>query len=99
MLTDKATCCLREPTLVGSYPPNAFGLFDMLGNAAEFTADCFYYDFSRFNDFRTTRESDPQTCYPVTRGGHVFSKPDELTLYYREHGGHRRSGFRVALDL
>ena len=31
----------REPTLVGSYGPNAFGLYDIGTNASEWTEDCW----------------------------------------------------------
>ncbi len=30
-----------RPSEVGSFAANAFGLFDMLGNAAEWVADCY----------------------------------------------------------
>jgi len=44
---DKANClgCTSDPVKkaidVGSFPPNAFGIYDMAGNAAEWVEDCW----------------------------------------------------------
>lgn len=56
---------------VGSFPPNAFGLFDMLGNVAEWTQDVFYknYLFAP-NDGRAWLNDAPGAAYSrVVRGG------------------------------
>ena len=44
---------------VGAYEPNAFGLHDMLGNASEWTADCWHDDY----------EGAPRDGSAWTRGG------------------------------
>ena len=44
---------------VGAYEPNAFGLHDMLGNASEWTADCYHDDY----------EGAPRDGSAWTRGG------------------------------
>jgi len=71
---DQATFGLGEqeaPTPVGSYQPNAFGLFDMHGNVAEWTND--YYLESYYTKFLpgvATNPTGPKvTGLRIVRGG------------------------------
>lgn len=93
---------LRRPTDVGSYAPNAFGLHDMHGNVAEWTADCFSNSYEghptdgtaipgRANCSRSVRGGDyskvPSYVRSAKRDGEPASRRDE------------RIGFRVAKTL
>ncbi|OJT01017.1 formylglycine-generating enzyme family protein [Marinobacter nauticus] len=46
----------RRP--VGSYPPNPLGLYDMTGNAAEWTQDWFQEDYYRYAPYDNPRGPD-----------------------------------------
>jgi formylglycine-generating enzyme required for sulfatase activity len=68
-----------QPRVGGQKEPNAFGLYDMHGNAAEWTADLYEEDFYA----RSPKESpfnDPgEELYPhVVRGGSWDDEPAEL---------------------
>jgi len=88
------------PTKVGSYPPNGFGLFDMVGNVNEWVAD-----FYKRTYYSVTREANPRGPesgpYRVIRGA-SWSETDEriLAVHYRNYTdpGHRSNviGFRCA---
>jgi formylglycine-generating enzyme required for sulfatase activity len=41
---------LRTTSPVGHYAPNAFGLYDMAGNAWQFTADCYHNSYTAAPD-------------------------------------------------
>jgi formylglycine-generating enzyme required for sulfatase activity len=76
---------------VGSYQPNLFGLYDMIGNVWEWTADCI-----------TDQKQWPEGAfYPpcIARGGSWESSPDALTNQAQEKflsATHREHlGFRV----
>ncbi len=60
---------------VGSFTPNAFGLYDMHGNVWEWVQDCFRwtYDTGRTDG----RAVDPRVCRPlrVMRGGSWGNEP------------------------
>ena len=59
---------LERPAVVGSYPPNAFGLYDMDGNVAEFCNDGYdggYYEDCPIDD----PPGSSDRWYVVERGG------------------------------
>jgi formylglycine-generating enzyme required for sulfatase activity len=93
---------LGRTTSVGSYRPNAFGLYDMHGNVAEWCHDSFdrgYYARSPKKDPRGPRASR----WVVSRGGWWGRFADNCRSAFRG-GGHRwdrksgfwGTGFRVA---
>ena len=75
------------PEAVNAYPPNAFGLYQMNGNAWELTSDC----------------ADAQCTAHLARGGSFQSVPGELRAANRfaVADGRRRDdmGLRVVRDL
>jgi sulfatase modifying factor 1 len=71
---------LRTTTQVGSYAPNAWGLYDMPGNVWEWCSDCFY----QYPGGSVTDPQAPQTPWGrVVRGGSWY-----------DYGEHCRSAER-----
>jgi uncharacterized caspase-like protein len=87
---------------VGSYAANAFGLFDLLGNAWEWTEDCFYDDYVAALSDGSAR-SAAFCANRAVRGGSWFSYGDSLRPAVRAGAGasarHDDIGFRVARPL
>jgi formylglycine-generating enzyme required for sulfatase activity len=68
----------RETTIeVGSFPPNAFGLYDMHGNVWEWCADSWHDSYTNAPaDGRVWEmESDRENNFRVARGGSWFNLP------------------------
>ncbi|MEL7454012.1 MAG: formylglycine-generating enzyme family protein, partial [Pseudomonadota bacterium] len=93
---------LRMPVAVGSYPANGFGLYDMLGNIAEWTADCYTRTYAGLpRDGKAIPGRDQ--CSQPTRGGDYEKVPSYVRSATRrpQPSGSRNDtvGFRVARDL
>jgi len=90
---------------VGLYAPNAWDLYDMHGNVAEWCWD--WYDFRPNRAQPNPALSDGDYAYRVIRGGSWFNFPNDLRSAYRQEswggGGYGympdkkdyRVGFRV----
>jgi formylglycine-generating enzyme required for sulfatase activity len=87
---------------VGSFPANAFGIHDMLGNVFEWTGDCYV---SSYDGARTDGSAAPEAidCPRVLRGGSWANSESYLRAARRGRNSHGyRSGFlgfRVARKL
>ncbi len=83
---------------VGSFRANGFGLFDMLGNVTEWTADCWTPHHGGVPQIE-----NGSCALRVRKGGSWYFGPSVATPSYRFgarpiHKGYD-IGFRVALDL
>jgi formylglycine-generating enzyme required for sulfatase activity len=66
----------------GKYPPNAYGLFDMSGNMAEWTADWFEREY--YKQSPTENPKGPETGqYKIIRGGAWSDPASRLTTFFR----------------
>jgi formylglycine-generating enzyme required for sulfatase activity len=89
----------KQPTDVGSFPPNAFGLYDMHGNVWEWCSDRCH---ENYNGAPTDGSSwETTNNYRVMRGGDWgslagFCRSDYRCLF-SEDGRRGYGGFRVAV--
>ena len=87
---------------VGKFPPNAFGLHDMLGNVWEWVEDCWNEGYAGAPDVAVSRVTG--SCNErVFRGGSWNSSPVTVRSAYRDRDSkderHDNLGFRVARAL
>ncbi len=93
-----------DTTAVMSYPPNAFGLYDMAGNIYEWCQDWYaynYYDASALEP--DNPHGPPQGVYRVLRGGCWKSLKEDLRCSHRHRNNpgavNGTYGFRCAADV
>ena len=91
----------KQTAPVGSFPANAFGLYDMVGNVWEWTEDCWNETYRG-----APADGSPWTgdcSRRVVRGGSWGRDPDFLRSAYRDRSlAVNRAyslGFRVARTL
>jgi len=87
-------------TAVGSYRPNAWGLYDMHGNAAEWTRTTYAAYPYRNDDGRETTSAQGRK---VVRGGSFFDRPERCRSGFRQsYPAWQRVfnvGFRVVCEI
>jgi formylglycine-generating enzyme required for sulfatase activity len=95
-------CNHHGTVAVGSYPPNAFGLYDMAGNVWEWTEDCWNESYAGAPDDGSAWTSG-DCGERVLRGGSWYFNDFDLRSAYRDRisTGNRDNdvGFRVARTL
>ena len=88
---------------VGSYNPNAFGLYDMAGNVHEWVEDCWHDNYSGAPRDGAARISGGDCARRVSRSGSWNGRVERLRSASRgsDYAGDRNStyGFRVARRL
>ena len=92
----------KKTAVVGSYLPNAFGLYDVHGNVWEWVQDCWNDHYRRApRDGRARLEGD--CSMRVLRGGAFGYEPESLRAAFRTPLSTRQRsndiGFRVARTL
>ncbi|MBP9841817.1 MAG: SUMF1/EgtB/PvdO family nonheme iron enzyme [Simkaniaceae bacterium] len=93
-----------DTTPVMSYPPNGYGLYDMVGNVYQWCQDWYNYDYYEVS---TQEPHDPmgpmQGVYRVLRGGCWKSLEEDLRCAHRHRNNpataNRTYGFRCATDV
>ncbi|MEM9087723.1 MAG: SUMF1/EgtB/PvdO family nonheme iron enzyme [Cyanobacteria bacterium P01_F01_bin.53] len=89
---------------VGSFPANAFGLYDMHGNVWEWCEDPWHPDYKDAPTDGSARLTDDEVASRVFRGGAWKNNPVSCRSAHREYGHpiegrDRNVGFRVSCRL
>ncbi|MDJ0944082.1 MAG: SUMF1/EgtB/PvdO family nonheme iron enzyme [Kiloniellales bacterium] len=92
----------KQPSPVGRFQPNPFGLHDMNGGVAEWTADCWFDSYQ--GAAADSKPRDKQDCLQrVLRGGSWKQEASYLASharhFYDAQVPYSSNGLRVALTL
>ncbi|AFY94919.1 hypothetical protein Cha6605_3956 [Chamaesiphon minutus PCC 6605] len=74
----------KETTDVGSFPPNAFGLYDMHGNVCEWCLDTWHENYMRAPMNGSAWIENNKTFFYVLRGGSFLDKSDRCNSAFRD---------------
>jgi formylglycine-generating enzyme required for sulfatase activity len=96
--TNTLSSCIGHPVSAGSYPAgqSPYGLLDMTGNAAEWVADTFDFDYYTYAPDHNPQGPDIVMDHGM-RGG-SFATPDNLAaVYFRDSSHSARPNPRVGV--
>lgn len=93
----------QQTTDVGSFVPNAFGLYDLHGNVREWCADVWHENYHDApNNGKAWTKGGKSECR-IMRGGSWANKPSHCRSAHRSgypaESFNRAIGFRVAMNL
>lgn len=93
-----------DTTPVLSYPPNGYGLYDMVGNVYEWCEDWYGYDYYEDSQQEPENPKGPiQGVYRVLRGGCWKSLKEDLRCSHRHRNNpatvNSTYGFRCCADV
>ena len=90
---------VRSTLSVGSFPANAFGLFDMHGNLFEWVEDHYEKDYYKNSPVDNPMATGSEDDLHILRGGAWYSNPKNLRCSYRYRGRPEQinhgNGFRL----
>ncbi|HBB33985.1 MAG TPA: formylglycine-generating enzyme family protein [Cyanobacteria bacterium UBA8803] len=93
----------EETTSVGSFPPNAFGLYDMHGNVWEWCADSWHDNYERATSDGSVWRDDNDNQLKLLRGGSWDYNPRNCRSASRGYADpgddNYYVGFRVVCEL
>ena len=101
--SEKSISYRSQTTDVGSFVPNAFGLYDLHGNVAEWCADSWHENYQSAPNNSKVWQKGGNQKWRVLRGGSWANKPSYCRSAHRSgylaKSLNRTIGFRIAMDL
>lgn len=92
----------RQSAPVGTFAANSFGLYDMVGNAAEWVKDCWHESYIRAPSNGAAWLDDDCPAH-VVRGGSWNAPTQDIRSAYRQKGNagerDRTVGFRIVRPI
>ena len=93
----------KQTAPIGSFDPNPFGLFDMLGNVSEWVADSYQGGADRYGGQTDNPVVAGEGPMRVRRGGSYDNTVDQvgsdIREFYLQSLGVPQTGFRLVLEI